>query len=391
MNFLKNIDLFGLQFNFKFEKADKFKTTLGGVLSLVLIFTIASAIALYSLDYIYKNNPKVTVNSYMKDYPFLEINNTNFFFAFRLIDINFNNIQDPRYFEFEFEHEVWEKDKEKETYFVAKNFSETPEKCKFGVDILNNDTDKNSLQSQLHLYHCVKSNYTIGGSYSGDKMSYPNFMVKRCNAKTEKKYGITCASETEIINKYQEGIFVSYFIQKNFYVPENSDKTIQPTYHHYITALDLDNILKEKASRLKVFIYYSTGVREDDIGYFDVKNETETFMEFDERYAEYSFPTSSYVFNIRHHMSRKKVFYHRSYIKFQEIISQIGGQATVTYYVIDFLYSFYLVLSYKVYLITKLFKLEFENDEEELVIDTKFTKLLMIMIVLKISSQRRIK
>ena len=82
---IKKVDMFGLPFSFLTFGADKFKTSLGGLLSLLICCLGIYFIYFFGEDLFYKKNPKVTLNELIHlETKKVEVTNEKFSFMFRL-------------------------------------------------------------------------------------------------------------------------------------------------------------------------------------------------------------------------------------------------------------------------------------------------------------------
>ncbi len=193
-NFLKYFDIFGYEFQFNIGKDKMLKTRFGGFIAIFMVVSLVPLAWYFGKDIEKREEPNfIEEKTMQEDFPFWNATSKNFFFAYKVYDFDFKNINDPRYFEFLFEYEKWRTDnvtfERKEFY----NHFETPRKC----NLSNLDLDDKYYaqrvfdNEKLGEFLCVNSNFTIGGDWSRGVINFPNFMVLRCNNNTKKKYNIT--------------------------------------------------------------------------------------------------------------------------------------------------------------------------------------------------------
>ena len=99
---LRSIDIYGTQFHFTTEYNQKFKTEFVGFLSIISFILISFCSYLFSLNFLYKKNPSITMpNYYNSHYEKINLNDNNIILPFRIEDysgseINFTGILYPK-------------------------------------------------------------------------------------------------------------------------------------------------------------------------------------------------------------------------------------------------------------------------------------------------------
>ena len=102
---LKSIDIMSSDIKLKIDKKFKFSTTIGGIVTIFLLFGFLILCGYFGKDLYYKVNPKYIQNSdTLPEHPFLNINNSNFFFAFRIVNDSNLIVEDLKYFEYYFDY-----------------------------------------------------------------------------------------------------------------------------------------------------------------------------------------------------------------------------------------------------------------------------------------------
>ncbi len=364
LNFLKTIDILGHDFKFSFEKSDTFKTNVGGVVTILVGIGVFLLCVYFSGDMFVHKNPNVIMMERLHDdFPTRSVNESNFFFAYNILDYNYNVIYDKRYFEFLFEYELWEMQNitgiKKEIISQFQN----PIPCK--PKHLHYD-NYSYYKEKIYNFMCLENpNYEFGGDWSRKFIKLANFMVKRCDNTTELKFGVKCASDEELKEKFKDGIFLSIYYEMNVLDPQNYEDPIKPTIQRFYLSLDLNNILLKFAPRRKIWVRYNHAKLVTDNGFWVSDYHNRTFFQFDEKYYMYGFPTAQYFLNVRIHTNRRERIYFRSYIKTMEVLGNVGGLVEIAIYPVKWIYGIFLENSYKIYMFKKLFKLQFDEDEDE--------------------------
>jgi len=81
----KDFDIFGVPFMFTTNKNQYFKSFFGGVISIISLFIVLVATFTTSRDLFLRSQPRILIENYpLKEIPFYNISNENFFLAFRI-------------------------------------------------------------------------------------------------------------------------------------------------------------------------------------------------------------------------------------------------------------------------------------------------------------------
>jgi len=98
---LENLDMFGLNFNFKVDGNEKFQTKFGTFLTIFYILFSIGLFLSFGQDLYLRRNPKVIYNSKVVSYEEENFSNRNFTFAFRIEDIAGNLIVNDSNYSFD--------------------------------------------------------------------------------------------------------------------------------------------------------------------------------------------------------------------------------------------------------------------------------------------------
>jgi len=264
LSFLEYFDIFGHQFNFTIGNSPILKTKAGGAITLLFALSLIIPCWYFGRDIQYHEEPNFFSEKEMLNiYPNQNINNSNFFFAYRIINYDFQTINDPRNFEFTFEYEEYiNKDGRR---FEQYNKTDFPIDC--NLKHVNNDSVAYTTEN-LQDFKCLDLNYSMGGDWTQGNIKLPNFMIRRCNNETEQRLNIKCSTDDEVRAIFKTGIFVSFYVHKNYIISSNFENPISPKYIHYYFTLDLDNILLPYAQRQKFFLIFNESELKNDAGFF---------------------------------------------------------------------------------------------------------------------------
>ena len=101
MEIIRSIDIFGEQFNFTIFGKNKYNTTFGGFLTILIVFATIVISIMFGLDLVLKKNPKVLKERIVpQNYSFINATVQNFPIFWRISDdnsnpVNFTNILYP--------------------------------------------------------------------------------------------------------------------------------------------------------------------------------------------------------------------------------------------------------------------------------------------------------
>jgi len=356
MSFLKSIDIFGTDFRFLIKEEGKYKTSLGGILT-ILVATITLISCWYFGQDIYLHNSPSVFSKviHLNDDPVLTLNSSNIFFAFLLQDDNNEGINDKSYFVHNFVYYAFIRDKITKEMKLTKTIEEA-ELCN-----LTHIDEENYNQLKIKGYYCKSfTNLKLGGNWdTSDAYYILKYSVDRCSSDTEKKYNLKCKSEIELRSKYRDKTRVVSFIQKPLLDPNDYKNPIHNEYEYNFETYDVNSV---KENRI---FYSNSSLTTDDDWIFSGGNE-KVFTSFDSITnndyhvgADTLNSWRSYV-----HITKTFKYHNRIYIKIPEIIAVVGGLLSVIMPFITIFFNIYLDNHLNVFLFRNLYEITEEDDRE---------------------------
>ncbi len=212
-NQVKKLDLFGRDIRLQINQVEKFQTTVGGCLTILLTISMMTLTWYFGQEIYLRKNPKYIVKSeHLGKSPIFYPKKPNFFFGYRLEDRYGHLPIDFRFFDLEFVAESWSNNDTLGTYVLDKIIVKVPETC----------SEKHATKHQidhmsvLHTCKCIDLNgIQFGGSWVQEKMDMIRFYLKRCNKNTEKRLNITCASDEEYFQRFKnQRLFYNFFLSE---------------------------------------------------------------------------------------------------------------------------------------------------------------------------------
>ena len=195
---LKYIDQIGKPFQFNISGLETFKTSLGGIISIIWLLGIISLFGYFGKDLFEKSNPNFIERIDRDDnYTYTSINNSELGIS---IGINGDNssVYNLSYFDMN-------------VYIVTQNYGDITYEEISHIKCTEDSNFKN---------YCFDFNAVIGGYWDVKTVKYLNYILRRCDKKTEQKYNITCATDEEV-NQVLPVVYITIFTQNRLMDPQN--------------------------------------------------------------------------------------------------------------------------------------------------------------------------
>jgi len=365
MKFIRQIDIFDKEVKFSIDKESTYKTFIGGLLT---IFVILSSLALlwYFGKDIYERAQPYQNNFYkfLNNYPYYQINETNFELGISVYDSNDDKIDDPRYFSYiaDIKNVKYDSNTDKT------NLKFTPQsiiRCKDKT--LDPKYYTPADVSLLSESYCSEFDTLMGGNEDlNTGANLPRVAMIRCNKEDEIKYDFQCYTDQEIESKF--GLYVTVYLiyQTDYYRPNDIYNPIIKKFEQK------EFFIRSTKTSYKSYFTYSTAKLYTDKGLlFDDDQESgipffqlHTFELFDISNLGDYLPDNTMV-GINFWLSRIENSYSRKYLKLPDALANVGGIISIALPVIQFLLSFYLDNEYFVHLYRLLLKLEVEKETND--------------------------
>jgi len=352
---LAKIDLIGKDFKFKINR-DKYRTSLGGVISIMLILSIIIACGYFGQDIYFHHNP----NYYQKQqlverYPIQPLSNSNFFFALAIQDSNNNLIDDKSYFVHQFTYYRWDRNLTTKKMILTKKTVVEMDRC--NTTHLNNSY---FIQNRsLSEYYCPTiNNLDLGGDFvTSDQYYLFKFSVDRCNSITEKKHNIKCKTNEEVVEKWKGENHIASYIQKTKIDQTNYYTPIEYFYDYRYENYDIESL---KENRL----FYTQSELITDAGLiFSETTFQEPFLLLDSINSDYYTVNDSSLNSMKFYiqLNNSYSYHHRSYITLQQLAAVVGGLMNVVFEVLTYIYGIYADNHLDLYMYNNLFDIT-ENE-----------------------------
>jgi len=370
MKCLRAIDILGKEFKFNINGKVPYNTTIGGLVT-IWLFCILCYLSWYFGDDIYlRQSPYLLVeNTITKDFPIIQVNNSNFFIAMKIDDDDGNVFYDPRFFTYHTYYTTYRLSNDSLKLWVE----DTSLSGEFDQEICNTKhIDRKTLyKERLDNYFCSNlNNINLGGNWNADVVYSLKGFIQMCNSDTEKKYNITCATKEELNEKKSGSLYVTSITFKNLLNSKNLTNPIDRyyTYNSFPIHFDVFNFTERDV--ITEYLTYSVSDIVTDAGIIFKEPNYTSFIEFEsfDHVTGMDDGVLGYIGQVAemsYTLSRRKQIYNRSYIKIQDVVANVGGFMGLIYSLFEYLISFYIDNSYTVFLCNKFYKLQVDDDNDE--------------------------
>ncbi len=355
-NFLRKIDYVGYTPKMYFQNQMKFKTLIGGVLTIIIsVLTILASIS-FGDDIYLRKNPAILLNKNFiePEYNMTQQNIIGYRLFFtggkripelnRLVDIfMLHTVFDPNLQESTLTRYEMIKCSNADIY--KQNFLNLTNIIKFPED-----------------YYCFPNNVTIylKGKYGAPINNHMHFRINICQNST--KNNNSCYPD-EVIRKKMSSFFASFLYKDSFIDGKDYENPVK----YYITS----NTLKSSSYTFRQDAYLFKDITfKTDSGIILPNDHIENYTQLETISSGSTAEFNTVTFtNVIVGLTNLKDNYSRKYIKLQDISAQVGGIIKFFLIFSDFFISFYSYIPFLETLYERLF------DENKIIIKKNINKL----------------
>ncbi|KAL4475041.1 hypothetical protein ABPG74_001737 [Tetrahymena malaccensis] len=320
---LRKLDIFGVPIQINFNYENKHTTKFGGIVSLAIFALIFVFLINLLLQISNKSNPQVIQEQLVVDSPSrYDLSDQTFNFAIGLLDENYSPFFDESYYQIKANFLY----KENITYpngtmtLTFQNKEIELIRCtaqSFKVD----GTQNFFLSQEYNNLYCIKdiSQYYLVGQFDQPDFSVIQYFISQCS-------GSNCKSPNEIKRKLSVSQLQIYY--SNYAVKvSNLTQPFQPIGQSLFWQT---NLLQGQVIDIT---YMNTHVT-DDLGLISNSYVTKTNLLYSDSRVIYSSSAADYIYYVSIYMEKnREQQYRRSYLKFTQAISQVGGIYNVLFLV----------------------------------------------------------
>ena len=347
LKILKEIDFFGKSPEFYINGKPKKISYIGRIFTFIFII-IYIIIFVYKL---YRMFRRVDITfydsySYADKIPSIQISNENFYLIFTLSDGDYQPFIDETIY-----HPI--------AYFIDEEIEEIQlERC--NLEKIGSKYRSFFNDYQLDNYYCLKNvNYTFK-SYSN------SIKIKLFPCKNNTENNNHCKPK-EIIDEYLNGRdFTVYFedilitpLNYNSPVKESINQvftTIYKTFGQYVY-LEMELVNIETLTNIIGFEFLSNPKFEEFIKYYSVQFIPQPGYDLNDESNDYP------VCEIEFQLNDKILYEKREYIKFIDILGEVGGFMEIIYSFFGFICNFIVTYLYEITIVNNLFKFDIHKKK----------------------------
>ena len=322
------IDIYGRKFHFLTNKQLKFKTWIGGLITIVLLLIGITFIFIFGNDFFFRKNPSFTQSSISERYKRINLTNAQIIIAFRTEDEYGNYLNTSKYI---FPKIYY--------YSAVPNINgefRSDYKEEYISFRLCNENDFEGNENFLELYgnmYCIEwKNKTFGGYWDHEFLYYFEIRLFYCNnSETYLNNNSLCPSIEEM-NQYFSFNTVYFSIYYSTIELRVNDlkKPFSKKHSNYFTYI---NHNFRKTDR----IFLNEQILNDDQGWIISNNKNISTWDIYDIKSDYIYYNnemitsegfSSLFYSLNIYMSSNKYYYTRKYLKLPDVLSMIGGLIT---------------------------------------------------------------
>jgi len=360
LNFLCLIDIFGKEINLQIKSYQVYKTPVGGVLTLFIGVVTLVAIWFFGKDIIYKEQPSyLTKKLSLPKWPFIRLNNKDFFFGIRVEDNYGNFLTNPKYFEVLFEYDFLTLNMSTKQMEKSIETIRTP-----GVPCNTSNVDNETLVKEtLDTFMCFNfdsKNITLGGDWSSDSIGYMTYFIQKCNKETEKTHNITCATDEEYVKDNDYGdLFYAGLKYSNYIVdPSSLDKALTKNFIYTYQSIS-------RKIRKQNRVFYTTSALETDKGWLFNETIYEKYTTVEKNSIDFmNVGPDNYIFESPVYITNLQNYNVRNYLKIQDVAANVGGIMSIAFFIFKFVYGFYVDNNYLKYLFETLVQFNEKTEDQ---------------------------
>ena len=331
----ESLDIIGTKFHFYIGKTQEKKTSIGGILSILIFIFSILFIQIFGHNFFTRKNPTVTT-SILNDlkYEFFDIQAEKIFFAFRIEDYdgNFINASDYLYFKI-----YYYKTEQNENGEYRKKISDEY----LSYHICNESDYKDiDLSKKFGTLFCPElGGKKFGGYWDSPNLYYFEIQVYFCKNGEKISKNSTCTSLENLrnfLNQDNPKFFAFYYPLIEFN-PLSYHSPIQKRYKNYYYCLS--HRLQRNDD-----VFLKKTIMNDDKGWIfnNYKNFSDWGVDsFKSTYSYYSENdlmndgSSSKIYEINLYTSMEKNLYTRYYLKVQNVIAICGSLINFIFFLFE--------------------------------------------------------
>ncbi|KAL4499906.1 hypothetical protein ABPG72_015255 [Tetrahymena utriculariae] len=366
---LNKCDIFGKQVILNYKNNGSIQTSLGGLISLATIVVICLFFWNTLLDFLSKNQVNLIQSQSFSNNPsLLQLNTNDFMFA---VQIQQNNFLKNPYYNITLEQK---------SYTLLENGTRLTQTIPLDMEpctishwgMIDKDRLNNTFTSLgLNDYLCAKKNQKvyIGGQYESPIYQFLKFQVTKCVNVTKPQlysWNPVCQSYASAQLFAQSTVRIQFQMSNYIFNPIEPQNLVQS-----IISSDLFFQIQPEAMYMTADIFFTQyNIQTDNSLFFtkDIQQQIYSVQQYGDyrpQYTQFSKGSTKPYATFYFDRSRFTYFYNRSYMKLQDMLSQLGGFVNSMIAMAAIIVGFYNRNYYVLELANKLYDYDIQEDQEK--------------------------
>jgi len=322
------IDIYGTKFHLLTNQKLKFKTWIGGIITIILSLIGLIFIYIFGEDFFFRKNPSFTQSTIGEGYEKIDLSKEKVLIAFRIEDMNGNYLNTSKYLY------------PKIVYYSAipgeDGKSRSNHKEEYISYRLCEENDFEGSENFVLLYgtlFCIEwKNKTFGGYWDNEFLYYFSLRIFYCNNSEyyTNDNNTKCSSVDELNQLFSNKILFSVYYSVVEFRIDDLKNPLSRKHTNYFTFLSHNFRKNDK-------LFLNEKIVNDDQGWLinnyknisiwggnEIKSDYEYYD--NEKITTEGFSSMIYSFNI--YMTSTKNYYTRKYMKVPDVLYMIGGLIT---------------------------------------------------------------
>ena len=312
LKIFKLLDCYGTSIQFTAFRKDVHKTPIGGLFSILSILCIICSTAYFGKDFYSRTNPYFTRHNFiLQNYPFMNLNNSNFIIGFGIVDAKFDPVNYTEYFDIDISfNKFWISLSKK---FSERNTIESSD-CSNFKDF---DISKNNNLTFPERMSCLNfNNMELGGFWDTNKLSLFNIDISKCSNRPK------CKNDTEITNFLSNPIIFTIYTTQIYTDLNEKNQILKVNLKLFDIEIDF------KVHKIKN-IFYKNAKITTDMGILTSMSTNYSLLGIDYDKDDFKIidnnSSDRTLFEANFYLGVGTEIYDVKYLKIQQVFANLGG------------------------------------------------------------------
>ena len=340
MKCFQSLDFFGPPFNFTLFNEEKYKTSIGGFLSLISFIISIVLLFVIGSEFFFRENPKILIsNEKPNKYEIVNINKNDFLIAWKIADKNGNKVNiSNKIYPFVYYFNI------QKSSLSNKIIQSNKIQLNYSICNITTKSEYDSLWD-FNNYYCINyDNYSFGGAIENDELHYFGIYLSYCEDGGDYSLSESKCISLDILKDIGKKEWYFEFIYPEFYFKPNEEgNPLKITYSKYKYQLSINLQRKDEFNFHKVISRDDQGIITSSIKekykYAFHSHEYQYILKNDEELFEEKRETSFYYLSF--YLIKDISKYNRSYMKIPDLTAMVGTLIKIEIFFFSILSNFF--------------------------------------------------